>query len=128
MDDLTLMKSDFNSTMVRLRVAPRLIVTSIFIAFQFHYGAIKGTGSQQLGKPEYEFQFHYGAIKGIERSVERNLIPSFQFHYGAIKGTSWVSSPGGRTEFQFHYGAIKGIAGNTSSADDKNISIPLWCD
>ena len=56
-------KSNFNSTMVRLKDKTGHTRMSPWI-FQFHYGSIKG---KELVCPHvYQvlFQFHYGSIKG----------------------------------------------------------------
>ena len=55
--------SDFNSTLVRLTVNPKMRVVP-FLTFQFHLGAINGR-TIKVERPLYSlFQFHLGAING----------------------------------------------------------------
>ena len=76
--------SDFNSTMVRLKVMSYL-----------------GYGQPNL------FQFHYGTIKRYLGGHSSTVSVKFQFHYGTIKRNGTHYNSYGEIIFQFHYGTIK---------------------
>ena len=118
-------KTNFNSTMVRLKATLRCSVDTV-TRFQFHYGTIKRSTTIKYFKDLFGFQFHYGTIK----SIRGNKFGSTKLHFNStmvrLKGSPRLRTLYARV-FQFHYGTIKSPLIEIAS-QIADISIPLWYD
>ena len=85
---------DFNSKLVRLKVAFRRATLKPLLNFQFQTGAIKSTPKRDAKiQSVLVFQFQTGAIKSYSvASICKNLL-KFQFQTGAIKSQSPSINP-----------------------------------
>ncbi len=63
---------NFNSSMVRLKLAPSIHIEAAENSFQFQYGTIKAFEGSKAGKTSFKFQFQYGTIKA--RSAFRSTL------------------------------------------------------
>ncbi len=79
------------------------------VAFQFHYGSIKGLDGCRYNGPVELFQFHYGSIKGSDLEDIVVKFISFQFHYGSIKGSRNRRGVAGIPDFNSTMVRLKGF-------------------
>ena len=119
---------DFNSKLVRLKVAQLAAATGVILKFQFQTGAIKRNRDGYPISSGLLFQFQTGAIKrnlqqadlfgdnfnsklvrlkAADRCYVLRLPWLFQFQTGAIKSCLQVLPFRKRDRFQFQTGAIK---------------------
>ena len=96
--------SSFNSSMVRLKVPPALV-----IRFRQH------------------FQFQYGTIKSVFAFSGTVLLIDFQFQYGTIKSFDLIRITLIYYTFNSSMVRLKGCSGSSSSRSPR-LSIPVWYD
>ena len=117
--------SNFNSTMVRLKV-PNTELILHNLLFQFHYGTIKRSPLCCSGLLPLNFNSTMVRLKAAPKGCWLNLL-IFQFHYGTIKSAIYQANKISKDLFQFHYGTIK-RQGRCHCNFHTCISIPLWYD
>ena len=83
--DLGYSKQDFNSSMVRLRVVPSMLLRSSQTNFNSSMVRLRDNCRGIPCWYAVTFQFLYGAIKRLSASPSISWAPLFQFLYGAIK-------------------------------------------
>jgi len=124
--DLSGSNLSFNSTMVRLKVHPRIQYV-LCTMFQFHNGSIKGLRLSALQSSRISFNSTMVRLKGI-LSFEANCPTAwFQFHNGSIKGDSPISFV--ITSSSFNSTMVRLKVGRPRIGKQKDVvSIPQWFD
>ena len=102
------LEGNFNSTMVRLKENTGIAMKLTLTIFQFHYGTIKRKLICCVLPNESDFNSTMVRLK-VLRFVRQKLFSVFQFHYGTIKRFWFVQCLLVVLLFQFHYGTIKSI-------------------
>ena len=114
----TLLRTDFNSNMVRLRVWYWIGFIRWRYQFQFQYGAIKRL--KKTDNTTLYLHFNSNMVRLRETAIWNNtlMVPNFNSNMVRLRAYSFITELCPDGSFQFQYGAIKRSNSNGCKCGD----------